>query len=295
VPELPLYLRIVRQLLKNLNYRSAADRSYTGPEPFDLEKLRAAEIALRNLAALNEGGGDYLGKHIGRLARTLALVPPPATTSRVLELGCYMQITPLLNQLCGYREVRGAYYGPKGRIDRRVSGAFECDIDHFDAERDPFPYPNNHFDLVVAGEILEHMIYDPMHLLTESNRVLAEGGRILVTTPNIASLASLAKTLGGRDNPQIFPYYKLPDAECEIGHMREYTAYELGEAVKAAGFEIEQLFTTVIAEYLGHWPLLKLLAENGYSTENRGEQSWCLGVKKSALPINRYPSFIYNS
>ena len=170
-----------------------------------------------------------------------------------------MQITPLLSQLCGYREVRGAYFGPQGRVDHRVVGRFECDIDHFDAERDPFPYPDNHFDLVIAGEILEHMIFDPMHLLVESQRVLVEGGRILVTTPNIASLASLAKTLAGTDNPQIYPYYKNPNPESEIGHMREYTAYELGEAVKAAGFEIERLFTTVIAEYFGHWPLLRLL------------------------------------
>jgi SAM-dependent methyltransferase len=297
VNQLPLHLRIVRQLLKGLNYNTVADRSYTAADPIDPAKITAAENGLRRLAPPDEGGRDYLEKHIPRLARTLALVPPPPeglAVSRVLELGCYMQITPLLNQLCGYSEVRGAYYGPKGRIDHKVVGSFECDVDHFDAERDPFPYPDNHFDLVIAGEILEHMIYDPMHLLVESQRVLREGGRILVTTPNIASLASIAKTLEGKDNPQIYPYYKRPDNEPEIGHMREYTAWELGEAVKAAGFEIERLFTTCIVEYAGHWPLLRLLEENGYTTENRGEQSWCIGIKKSALPINRYPPFIYN-
>jgi SAM-dependent methyltransferase len=293
--QLPLHLRIVRQLLKRLNYDSSADHSYTAADPIDPVKLKAAEDALRQLPTPDEGGRDYLEKHIPRLARTLALVPPPQSTSRVLELGCYMQITPLLNQLCGYREVRGAYYGPKGRVDHKVIGSFECDVDHFDAERDDFPYPENHFDLVIAGEIIEHMIFDPMHLVVESRRVLREGGRILVTTPNVASLASVAKTLEGKDNPQIYPYYKHPSDEPEIGHMREYTAWELGEAVKAAGFEIERLFTTCIQEYAGHYPLLRLLEEHGYSTENRGEQTWCIGIKKSALPINRYPPFIYNS
>src|SRR5882757_4592831 len=143
----------------------------------------------------------YLAKHIPRLARTLALVPPPGLSGRVLELGCYMQITPLLRRLCNYKEVRGAYYGPAGRTDRKTAqfpdGEFSCLVDHFDAERDPFPYEGGYFDLVIAGEILEHMIYDPMHLLLESRRVLREGGTLLITTPNVASITSVAKVLDG--------------------------------------------------------------------------------------------------
>jgi hypothetical protein len=76
--------------------------------------------------------------------------------------------------------------------------------------------------------------------------------------------------------------------------MREYTAHELGQAVQAAGFEVSQLFTTHIAEFASHLPLLRLLAENGYSTELRGEQTWCVAVKRSALPIDRFPWFLYN-
>ncbi len=160
----------------------------------------------------------------------------------------------------------------------------------------PFPYSDEHFDLVVAGEIIEHMIYDPMHLLTESRRVLlCEGGYLLISTPNSASLACLAKALEGSANPKIYWQYKRPDPiDPEIGHMHEYTAAELGRTVTAAGFEIGSLFTTVIDEYAGHSPLLELLAANGYTTENRGEQSWCLAVKRAALPIDRYPAFLYS-
>jgi SAM-dependent methyltransferase len=284
-------------LLRRLNYHLSPAPEYGAKEPFDPAKLKEIETALRALPAESDGARQYLAKHIPRLARTLALVPPPQATGRVLELGCYMQITPLLDRVCGYREVRGAYYGPQGKTDRKTipfpDGDFRCDVDHFDAERDLYPYPDGHFDLVIAGEIIEHLIYDPMHLLLESGRVLAEGGFILVTTPNIAGLASVAKALEGKDNPQIYPHYKRPDSEPEIGHMREYTAWELGEAVKAAGFEIDRLFTTGIKEYAGHWPLLTLLQEQGYSTENRGEQTWCLARKRQALPINRFPSFIY--
>ncbi len=186
-----------------------------------------------------------------------------------------------------------------GPIERQCScraASSPAIVDHFDAERDRFPYPDEYFDVVVAGEIIEHLTADPMHMLLEARRVLCEGGFLLLTTPNAGSITSVAKTLDGRDNPQVFFLYKRPrpGEEPEIGHVREYTAFELGETVKAAGFEVKQLFTTFIEEFSSHLPLLKFLEENGYDTENRGEQTWCLAVKRSSLAVNRYPYFIYS-
>jgi SAM-dependent methyltransferase len=295
----PFYFRTLRALLRWVN-RNLPDLPVADDlARFDPEKLRRAEQALRTMKMKDADGDRYLAKHVPRLSKTLALVPPPQQTGRVLELGCYMQITPLLERFCGYKEVRGAYYGPVGRIDRRTfdfpDGEFACYVDHFDVERDAFPYPDDYFDLVVAGEIVEHMTYDPMAMLLESRRVLAEGGYLLISTPNVGSVTSVAKTLDGRDNPQIFFLYERPGADerTDIGHVREYTCYEIGEAVKAAGFEVELLFTTFIEEFSEHRGLLKFLAVNGYGTENRGEQTWCLARKRAGLAVDRYPWFIY--
>jgi SAM-dependent methyltransferase len=256
------------------------------------------EEALRTLP-VPEHSRAYFEKHLDRFVKTLELVPPPQLTGRALELGCYMQITPFLQRVCGYREIRGAYYGKAGRRDCKAvsfpDGDFTCIVDLFDAERDRFPYPDGHFDLVVAGEIIEHMVFDPMHLLVESRRVLVEGGYLLVSTPNAASLACIAKVLDGQTNPQIYWQYKKPDPRNpEIGHVHEYTAVELGRTIEAAGFRIERLFTTTIEEYAPLAPLLELLAANGYSTENRGEQTWCLAAKCAELPVERFPEFLYS-
>src|SRR5260370_24188360 len=126
--------------------------------------LANAEAALRGLPMPDDNARAYLAKHIPRLARTLALAPPPGPTGRVLELGCYMQITPLLKTLCGYKEVRGAYFGEPGKTDLKTmqfpEGAFSCLVDHFNARRDAFPYPDGHFARVLAVGILDQMFYD---------------------------------------------------------------------------------------------------------------------------------------
>ncbi len=299
IPRLPPYLNAIRVLLRRLNYHFSRIQRDGAGEPFDAQRLKQCEEALRTIRMPDAAGAAYLEKHVPRLARTLALAPPSRKAGRALELGCYMQITPFLKRLCGYTEVRGAYYGTPGRIDRKTvhfpDGDFSCDVSHFNAERDPFPYPDEYFELVVAAEIIEHLTCDPMHMLLEARRVLSEGGYLLLSTPNIGSITSVAKTLGGQDNPQIFFLYDRPVEGCQtdMGHVREYTVHELGNAVRAAGFEVEQLFTTFIDEFSTHRPLLEFLAASGYNAENRGEQSWCLAVKRSSLPVDRYPYFIY--
>ena len=67
-----------------------------------------------------------------------------------------------------------------------------------------FPYPDAHFATVICGELIEHLFEDPMHLMSEVNRILKPGGHLVLTTPNIARAA---RHLG---NPAGLPSRILP-------------------------------------------------------------------------------------
>jgi SAM-dependent methyltransferase len=75
--------------------------------------------------------------------------------------------------------------------------------------------PDNHFDVVVSFQVIEH-IKDDLGYLKEIYRVLKPGGKALITTPNIK--LSLSR------NPW---------------HMREYTANELSELSRSIFANVE--------------------------------------------------------
>ena len=128
--------------------------------------------------APDEAARGYIQTHLTRFEKTLSITPPGGPDDRILEMGSYLQITPALRTRLGYGEVRGCYYGPAGRIDRRVVRSsdgeqFHCAIELFNAEKDRFPYDDAYFSTVLCCELVEHLTEDPMHMMAEINRVLA--------------------------------------------------------------------------------------------------------------------------
>ena len=253
------------------------------------------EDFFRGLSA-DAAAREYIQVHLPRLARTMMLVPTPTGVRRALELGAYMQMTPALKILCGYPELRAADLGQPGCSVRKAvalkDGEFTIDIDLFDVERDRFPYPDSHFSLVLCCELLEHLLSDPMHMFVEIRRILEPGGRLLLTTPNCASLTSLASLLEGRSNPQVYSRYER-EKSGDRPHVREYTAREIEQLMTAAGFEIEHLSTERIAgRDEARW-VRDLLIGNHLDYSLRGEQTYCLAVLNPAVAVDRYPEWLY--
>jgi SAM-dependent methyltransferase len=216
-------------------------------------------------------------------------------------MGAYLQITPSLRTRLGYGEVRGCYYGTLGRVDHKtVTSAegetFECAIDHFDAEKDRFPYPDEHFRSVLCCELIEHLFEDPMHLMGEVNRILKPGGHLVLTTPNVAAMRGISAILQGY-HPGFFHAYIKPaeSGEVDARHNREYTPREIKLLLENSGFEVERLETGEFRDepHPEYGWVRHLMQTYWLGEELRGDGIYVLG-RKTGPVRDRYPDWLYS-
>ncbi len=294
------YAAFLEAVVEGKEYRGADHRP--APEAAaPVAELPEVEQYLRGWA-VDEASRDYLDTHRSRLVRTLEITPPGGPGDRVLEMGAYLQVTPALRDKLGYGEVRGCYYGPAGRIDHRTvvsaeGGTFTCEIDHFDAEKDRFPYPDEHFSTVLCCELIEHLFEDPMHMMSEINRILKPGGHLVLTTPNVAALRGISAILLGY-HPGFFHAYIKPagdSGEVDARHNREYTPREIHRLLDTSGFAVARLETGEFRD-LPHpefgW-VKHLLRRYRLETNLRGDGIYALGQKTGPVK-ERYPGWLYS-
>ena len=272
-------------------YRDFAE-SLASEQPVhrDLNKT----LALWNQSA-DADAAEYFRMHRARLLRTLELTPEANPGDRVLELGCYLQIAPVLGTSLGYAEVRGSYLGSAGATERRSAFAadgkiFECEIDLFNVERDRFPYPDGHFATVICGEVLEHLESDPVFMMAEIHRILRTGGILVLTTPNVASLRAVAKVLRGEHPESFHRYSRDPMAPA---HSREYTPDEIRLLLSECGFVPLRIETGPYEGTADRFSSAEqALGRGGFPRELRGECIFAVG-RKEDLPVSRFPSWLY--
>jgi len=244
---------------------------------------------------------SYIETHLSRLEKTLAITPAGGPGDRILEMGAYLQITPALQARLGYGEVRACYYGPAGKVEHRNRTSsegeqFDCYVELFDAEKDRFTYDDEYFSTVLCCELLEHLTEDPMHMMSEINRILKPGGHLVLTTPNIGSLRAIGAILEGY-HPGFFPAYIRPPedgAEPDARHNREYTPKEIVLLLLDSGFEVTLLETGPFRDepkpelaWVRH-----LLERYELAQELRGDGIYAVGRKTGAVR-ERYPAWLY--
>ncbi len=272
------------------------------PEPEPAVAAATPDIAYLRGWATGDAALGYLNTHETRLVKTLAITPPGGPQDRVLEMGAYLQITPALRTKLGYGEVRGCYYGTPGRTDERsvtseTGERFTCRIDHFDAEKDPYPYPAGHFSTVLCCELIEHLFEDPMHLMCEVNRILKPGGHLVLTTPNVASARAVSAILQGY-HPGFFHAYIKPaegSGEVDARHNREYAPREIHQLLENSGFEVTLLETGEFRDepHPEFGWIYHLLERYRLATNLRGDGIYAVGRKTGAVR-DRYPAWLYS-
>ncbi len=270
----------------------------TEPEP----PAPTSELAEEIRSWVHDRANDavYVETHLTRLVRTLELTPPGSPEDAALEMGAYLHITPALKTRWGYGEVRGCYLGPVGKVDlRRVTssrgGEFECQVDCFDAEKDRYPYPEDRFTTVLCCELLEHLYEDPMHLMSELNRVMRPGGWLVLSTPNVCSRRAIAAMLLSY-HPGLFHHYIIPDEDGnrDPRHAREYAPRDVQALFEAAGFEMERLETAPYLERrsLEHAWVDHLLDRYELPKHLRDDAIFAVG-RKTGPVRSRYPAALY--
>lgn len=238
----------------------------------------------------------YLQKHGQRIVETLELIPRGTGTEKLLELSSYLQMAPLVMKYGNYArvEVTNWWAGKPSHKRIGISNSetgekLEFKVLNLDVERDAFPFPDNHFDVALCCELIEHLTADPMHMLIELNRVLRWGGLLVLTTPNISSAFSLGKALAG-NSPYVYGEYnpKSPGDR----HSREYAPSEIKVALNAAGFKAVRLYTRDLWCQTDE-PFLRWLDQTGVPRSLRGDNIFAVGRKLSTV-FDRYPDGLYD-
>ncbi|MBX4200308.1 class I SAM-dependent methyltransferase [Candidatus Parcubacteria bacterium] len=96
-------------------------------------------------------------------------------------------------------------------------------------------------DVIISEATIEHL-KDPKKFLELCRGLLLNGGFLLLSTPNIATLIKRLRFLGGKTtNWPIESFYE--EGENFTGHWREYTMSELLYMAKRSRFEVRESHT----------------------------------------------------
>lgn len=134
-----------------------------------------------------------------------------------------------------------------------------------------FPFREGEFDIIFSGQVLEHL-YDPDFFLDECFRVIKKGGKLILTTPNLAAWFNRIIFLFGYQ-----PFFmetstvdktvglsftrKLTKERQVAGHIRVFTLGALKDILKLHKFQYE----TIKGYSGGYFPIWMQLFDSFFS------------------------------
>jgi 2-polyprenyl-3-methyl-5-hydroxy-6-metoxy-1,4-benzoquinol methylase len=105
-----------------------------------------------------------------------------------------------------------------------------------DVESIELPFPEHSFDVVLCGDVIEHL-RDPKSFFERVRPLLRPGGRLVLTTPNVANWAMRLGLLAGR--------WRYTDRGIlDRTHTHFFTKKTLAETLDRAGYRIVEFDVT---------------------------------------------------
>ncbi|MDQ3670896.1 MAG: class I SAM-dependent methyltransferase [Actinomycetota bacterium] len=172
----------------------------------------------------------------GGHAKLLALV---GSGRRVLDVGCssgYLA-RPLVERGCtvvGIEQDPAAAEAAREVCEEVLVG---------DAESMELPFSDESFDVVLCGDLIEHL-RDPARFLARIRPLLGESGRLVLTTPNVANWTMRLGLLVGR-------WRYTERGILDRTHLHLFTRATLVETLERAGYRIVELDHTVPVPGIG--------------------------------------------
>ncbi len=155
---------------------------------------------------------------------------------------------------------------------RHVSFARRVDVtaEEIPTPRDFGESDASHYDCVFACEILEHLL-DTAGFLRKIARVLAPGGTLILSTPNLAYVWNRLRLLLGR---QLDPH--TIDIALTNQHIRVFTRNALRHLLAQAGFAVERVASETVYSCRVPGVATEAREEGGRTTllENRVSMRW---------------------
>ena len=173
---------------------------------------------LRQMRELEDNYWWFVGRR--RMVRHLIhMYAPPAENLRILDAGCGTGGTMVALQ--GIGEISGCDLSADALRMCRDRGDFAltcCTVECL-------AYPDDHFDVVVSADVLEH-VEDDFRAMQEMARVLKPGGLLVAAVPAHRYLWS--------------------EHDEALAHFRRYERKELKTLVEGAGLEVKKMTEAVM-------------------------------------------------